>query len=335
MKRLVEFSEPQDGPPRRILLTFDQTSTRNEQSNGSWAVLLFNDIFPSVQAELLDNLDKLPGHKFEEGQNVQLGRHLVLKDFHLEINPTFVEKSPPLSTYVLASDGQSLVIPLENARNNGTYIAIGLIVTGKQFIRSKIDAARFLRKDEPTPFIADASGDSYNDSYFKEPRIIESHPETVFKAIEDIMCIAKKLFAQKNYQDASKKFRKAFHYCHKYYPSDLSSSDLQLFTKLKISSVQNLALASLKTGDFHTTLEATNFALSMPEVENSPNDKAKALYRRGKCYLANSDDQKALEDLEASQVLIPDNGTRLLIMQCKKIRQERHEKLKKALKKAF
>lgn len=335
--RFVKFNEPEDGPARRVLLLFEDRkgSEIHKRPYSALTVILFNDLFMSIQAEFLEQVTKLNDSGFEEETNETIGRHLSLRNFPLTFDQECVKKSPPLSSFVLASDGQNLIIPLENAKMNSGNIVLGVVVTGKQYLWRKIAAARALGKYEPTPFVSDASGDTYNDSYFKEPRIIESHPETVFTPIKDILDIGKKLFAQGDYRAAERKFRKAFHYCHEYYPNDLSPTDLQVFTELKIVSVLNLAMASLKNKNVQTTLEATDFALSMPELSNYPNYMAKVLYRRGYAYLIGGDDEKALENFSASLALVPDDGTKLTIERCKRQRDDRNRILRKAMKRAF
>lgn len=339
MERLVRYNEPEDGPKQRVIIYFEGSplhpavyeGERGEcDRNKPFCVVLLNASFPSVEESFRSQLELLQGQKL---RHTIEGRVLF---FDMELPFVSASSGPPVSAYVLATNGKELVIPLNNSLEKSTdYMAFGIVITGKQYLNRKIIYADLLEKRMPTPFAPDAEGDSWNDSFYKEPRIIERYPETVIRAVKDLQRIAKKAYQRGSYSLAAKKYRKAFHYCHSYFPDELDNDDLAEITTLKLNSMLNLSLASVKAGDLNNAIKSANFALEMPEIEETPLLKAKSYYRRGCAYLAAGDDKLGLSDFEKSNALWPDPSTKAMIRKCHNAFRIREEKLRLAIGKKF
>lgn len=311
MERLVKYNEPEDGPQTRLRLDF---------TGGKHAIILITD------ASFKVSLEDLCNKQFTDDD-------VDFRCLSLDLAAVYSSNSA-LSSYVLATNGRKLVIPLENSTNK-EYSAVGLVITGKQFLRNKITKASFVPKDVPTEFVSDEFGDSYNDNFFKEPRVIEHYPETVLKAIDDLLAISKAQFKQGNMKAAFAKYKKAFHYVHSYYPENLEDNYLTKVTIAKFQAALNLALVALKLRDFPVVLECTDFVLDMPEIKDYPVFKAKALYRKGAAILGSGDEEQALELLLLAKDLHPDAMVETEIKKCYDARERRRKKASSALKGAF
>lgn len=314
----LKHSELREEECRRLILYFDESK---------YAVILLND----RGLELVEFMSKLAGEAF-------------IKDSHSDFltcpfNFLDLEESSPRkqTAWQLLYDGNQLIIPSKKSQEKLNYELMGNIIIGKENIAgNKIQEVKLLSKSELTPFVLDQWGDSYNDSYFLEPRIVDTIPMTVFQAVSGIMEAAKVAYKSSDFETAASKYQKAFHYCHSYYPDDLDPEDLDTATKLKMQSLLNLALASLKCNTrerLSQAIESCDFVLEMPEADHK--DKAKALYRKGLAFLYLGDDEAALKELQRSQTFLPDPATKNAIESCNRAKIQRQIKLKNNMTQAF
>ena len=320
VERFQRFSEPEDGPCQRVLFEF---------SDGH-AVALMTDRHPEVNEEFSRQLAELT--QFERKDDF----FIMKLPKPVSIEHIKEEDIAPLSAFTLATNGQELMIPTKDIKDSKvTTIPFGLIITGDSAFSSQLQSARLLTKDEPTPFASDKYGDSYNHSFFREPRVIESVPTTITDIITDLTNIGTELYRQGNFEVAAKKYRKAFRYAHSYYPENLDSDVLAKLTQVKTKALLNAAMASIKAHDYKRAVDAANFVLEMPETKQDSTTEAKAYYRRGSATLALGDDEQALADFTRANSLCPDEGTQAAISKCHLAAQRRKEKIKAALKNAF
>lgn len=331
----LDHSEPRLDPPRRVLFEFPDSS---------YCILLLNEFATYLVDELVSIS---PSTQFEHDVNnnkymLQLSSENLANDSDEQFEPKKIkswfvyclENHESVGHHDLVifskSSSQKQILPQE----------CGYIITGKENLMKNLPlkSIRALSKSEKTPFIADKYGDSWNDSFALEPRMVETIPQSVFDAIESILEIAKKCFMEhtkESTEAAAEKYRKAFHYCHTYYPDDLTDEELQTFTDLKIKSLLNLALVGLKTENrewFKKTVESCDFVLGMPELATRKTDEAKAYYRRGYAYMLLGDEDRAEKDLKKALSLVDDEGTKRALRQCSERRIERNQELRKRMK---
>lgn len=330
---LLRFNELRNTGPRRLRINF---------SNGTYTIVLLNDNgLPLLSAQCL------VGHSFITQSALATGINSLVCTCHLDESFGFnnpEEKPEKIQAWHLYSYDGNLIIPThsisitEKSVDAEKIIPVGLIITGKDNIASStIESVEVVPKNTPTPFIFDKYGDSYNDNFFSEPRIIESVPSTVFSAVNSILASARSAFQAKDFLVAARKFHKAFHYCHKYYPETLEDDELKEATDLKIKSLLNLALSGLKVDDELSwkkeAIEACNFVLDMPEANTS--QRAKAYYRKGMAELQLGDDVLAKDDLTRSLNLQDDPATVVALEKCGTIEKNRNLQLKQSLRQAF
>lgn len=326
IERLVVYNEPETGELHRVLFEFE---------NDEFLVVLLNYVQPAqVVKQFVQACSDLVGKRFEKNNNLYEAH--ANQTLGLEIDD---EKLPPLSAWTLATDGRKIIVPTSDLKSNeiegSKFVPFGMIVTGKSSIKQLLKSVRFLRKDEPTPFVADLYGDSYNDSFYKEPRIIESVPETVIKVVGDILEIGKSQFKTQNFPVALKKYQKAFHYLHSYYPEHLEPSLLESLTEYKIRTLLNLSTTANKLQDYKKAIEAANFVLKMPESSDQLNTLAKAYYQLGTAEFGLGDEVQAQENYEKSYENQKDSATERAIAECQKRARDRRAKQKTALLNSF
>lgn len=315
LAHLLTHSEATNGPRCRVRL---------HSASGTTIILLNEE-----GLALRDFLGDLVGKAFAGSD--------VLEVAFSSIACNEISRPQKQKAWELLYDGTRLLIPTKKSAAKLSSPVLGHVIVGKEHLAGRtILAAELMSKEEPTPFVADEWGDSYNDSFYLEPRTIETEPSTVFKAVCDILDAGKLAFKQLNYEAAAAKYQKAFHYCHSYYPEDLSAEDLETAAKLKKQSLLNLALAAYKCNTrsrLNDAVESCDFVLEMPEASTS--DKAKALYRRGQANLLRGDDELALSDFKESLKLLDDPATRKAVETCAKAREQRQAKLKRKMANAF
>ncbi|PRT54036.1 Peptidyl-prolyl cis-trans isomerase D [Wickerhamiella sorbophila] len=324
--RLVVFNELETGPLHRVLFDFE---------NEEFLVVILNYLQPNQIVEtFVQTCSSLAGQRFAKVNDLYEAH--ANKRLELEI---VEDKLPPLSAWTLATDGEKIIVPTKDLKSNdidgSKFVPVGMIVTGKASIKQVIKQVRFLRKDEPTPFVTDQYGDSYNESFYKEPRIIESVPATVIKVVGDLLDIGKARFQSQDFSIAFKKYQKAFHYLHSYYPEHLEPDLLKTLTGYKIRALLNLALTANKLQDYRKAIEAANFVLEMPETTTQPSTLAKAYYQLGTAELGLGDELRAQQHYEMSYANQQDLATKNAIALCQKRAASRRAKQKNALLNAF
>lgn len=324
---LVTFNETADSPPRRLVLKF---------IDGKYAVILLND----AGLLFVPYIDRLVGQTLHTAKNPVIGPVMETNALALPevVNEDKVNKVVGGSVY-LCDDRLVVACHSKTIKNTSTGLnAIGLVITGNQSIPdNEICSVHILSKSTPTPFISDEFGDSFSNNFDTEPRIIESCPRTVFTAIECIMDSALNALHSGNLEIAAKKYQKAFHYCHKYYPEHLDDTDLETATKLKTRSLLNLAAVGLKLNGqwLSSVIESCDFLLAMPETEKSSLVKAKALYRRGMAKLKLNDDVLAKRDFQESLALKNDPATVKAVILCDDAAKSRSSQLQQRMRSAF
>lgn len=330
----LDHSEPRTGPPRRIIFEF---------SDSSYCILLLNEFALPLADVLVSNPH--PEHFDFDDKNkyiLQLNSQISSENTGGEYESTKVRSWFAYCLENHESEGQHDLVIFSKSSPQKQFLPqeCGYIITGKENMSKELPILkiRTLEKSETTPFIADKYGDSWNDSFVLEPRIVETIPSTVFDAVGSILDIAKKCFLEhtkESIEAAAEKYRKAFHYCHTYYPDDLNDVDLHTFTDLKIKSLLNLALVGLKTENktwFKKTVESCDFVLGMPELATRKTDEAKAYYRRGYAYMLLGDEDCAEKDLKNALMLIDDEGTKRALRECNQRRTARDREMRKRMK---
>lgn len=325
--QFVRFNEPRGGPSRRLQLIF---------ASNKYAIILLNDEGLLVREFLI----RLEGCRPKLSASKTFGGDA----FTMEIPEPKQEYPVPekeerkYSGWEVYFDGASVLVPVKSSKCTGLPPCIGIIITGKEsfWVESPIIEARFLDITEPTPFISDRYGDSWNSNYYIEPRLVERVPSTIFEASESILCSAKRAFDSEDFETATIKYKKAFHYCYCFFPDSLTAEDLSTATNLKIKSLLNLSLAALRCQTklrYATCSEACDVLLQMPECVDLT--EAKALYRKAKAILMLGDDTQAKSYLEKSLRIVYDPKTVEALQECDAVAARRKISLREKLATAF
>lgn len=325
--QFVKFNEPKESPQRRLQLSF---------SDDNYAIILLND--EGIRfSEFSTSLEgKCPTLSVSSAFGCDILTIDITKP--RREHPNYENKNTKFNGWEVFYDGNSLLIPTKSSKETRLPPSIGIVITGKDALlgKSPIRKSRFLNHNEPTPFVKDQYEDSWNSNYFLEPRLIESVPSTIFCAIESILQSGKLAFASKDFESATVKYEKAYHYCHSFFPESLPDDELQTATDLKMRSLLNLSLAALLCETklrFHTCSEACSLVLQMPECVDT--NKAKALYRKGKAILMLGDDTQAWGCLQESLRITHDPKTIEALRQCDAAAVRRRAILRRKMTAAF
>ncbi|CAN3365503.1 peptidyl-prolyl cis-trans isomerase CYP7 [Diutina catenulata] len=148
-------------------------------------------------------------------------------------------------------------------------------------------------------------GDIYEE-YPDDDTHIEETSESAFKVASTIKESGTLLFKQGRLQDAYFKWRKCVRYCQQYDPDvDAEPEWSKKILALKKSCYLNLALVCDKLGKYS---EAVAYAGYVLDMDTTPQERAKALFRRATAKLALRQLESAVEDLESATALVDDAG---------------------------
>jgi peptidyl-prolyl isomerase D len=121
------------------------------------------------------------------------------------------------------------------------------------------------------------------------------------------------------------------------YPVEITGHNPETYKALKAIRIQfylNSALVQVKANLTADAIKSATNALEMEEI--TPQDKAKAYYRRGQAYGKGKEDELAIEDLKKALELNPNDAAILGELATARTRQKaRREKEKKAYAKMF
>lgn len=103
---------------------------------------------------------------------------------------------------------------------------------------------------------------------------------------------------------ALEKYKKALRYVNEYMPDPIEHANVcKEYLKLKIALHLNVALVSLQIGEITEAYKAANNALEVTSI--SPQEKAKALYRRGLASVRSKNEANAVKDFEQALTIVP------------------------------
>lgn len=134
---------------------------------------------------------------------------------------------------------------------------------------------------------------------------------------------------------ALEKYQKALRYVNEYMPDPLEHADAYAeYLKLKVALHLNVALVALRIGHVAQAYKAANFALEMPGI--APQERAKALYRRGLASVRSKNEADAVKDFEEALKIVPgDAAIKQELAKAKQIIVKRKDGEKAAYSKFF
>lgn len=159
--------------------------------------------------------------------------------------------------------------------------------------------------------VTDGTDDPYEDFPGDEASVRgnTSDPLPAFKAAQMVKDIGTELF-QTAKGDAMRKelalikYQKSLRYLSEYMPDPLEHLESYKKTlKLKIALHLNIALVSLHVGNNTLAYHAANCALEVPRI--TPQERAKALYRRGLSSVRSKNALAAVKDFREALKLVP------------------------------
>lgn len=100
------------------------------------------------------------------------------------------------------------------------------------------------------------------------------------------------------------KYQKSLRYVNEFMPDPTEHADAySQYLKLKIALHLNIALVFLQLGQTAQAHKSANNALEVPQI--SPQEKAKALYRRGLASVRSKNETEAVKDFEEALKIVP------------------------------
>lgn len=123
--------------------------------------------------------------------------------------------------------------------------------------------------------------------------------EIVEKAVLNIKESGNYYFKNKNYTDAARKYIKTLRYID-WYKLHNSNFTVDKIENIRITSILNLAASKLKTHNFREVIELCDQVLTKKKC-------TKAFYRRAQAYMAMTEYEKAMRDLNAALSMEPDD----------------------------
>ena len=188
----------------------------------------------------------------------------------------------------------------------------------------------------PADYVVEESNapDKYGDTYADFPEDAgEEDKEFTAAEIVDIASKVKEYgtaaLKAGDLKGASKKYAKALRYLNE--DPDLekaTAEEKEALRKLRYALNANSALVASKSGDHATAVKHAGFALDVEGL--TPQEKAKALFRRAQAKVALKDDEEALEDLQEAQKLVPEDG--LVVKEIAAVKHRKAERLKREQK---
>lgn len=156
-------------------------------------------------------------------------------------------------------------------------------------------------------------GDIYEE-YPDDDETIEETSELAYKAASIIKELGTLLFKEGRKRDAMLKWQKAVRYCQQYDPDPDDEPDwFAKIRALKLLCYLNLLLVCLQLKNYPRAIDYATFILEMDNA--TPQNKAKALFRRGTAEIETRKYDQAVADLEQALTLVPNDSAILRELQ--------------------
>ncbi|XBW35955.1 hypothetical protein QEN19_001528 [Hanseniaspora menglaensis] len=253
------------------------------------------------------------------------------------------------------TNGSQIFITVEKTDwLDGKHVVFGEVAMGKRLVKKienlktendkpvddvVIEDCGVLPEDFKVPEDADRLqkdiyGDDWEPFLEDEKRIDVKNFETVIQSSAAVKDIAAACFKEKNFEAAYEKYQKSLGYLDAYMPEDLPTEKETELKNAKVVLNNNLAICSIKLGNFKNALEPTTKILHLEGIDDK--SKAKALYRRGLAYYHLNNPEMALTDLEfATMFSANDQAIHKAISDARELKKKNSEKQKKNLSKMF
>lgn len=243
---------------------------------------------------------------------------------------------------------------------DGKHVVFGRVIAGRSVVRMIEDTPT--KSDTPTEriVIADCGElgadevvetgrqkDEFGDGFESHPSDDDAdvhNPMVALEAATQLKTIGTVIFKKGDWPNAQKKYMKAIKYLnvHPYLPPEALDFELQWMT-LRLSILLNSALVAVKEGtpssyrlgvaqatkalEIHSDPVEAGTVHSMTKIL-SPEERAKAYFRRGVCRAGLKDYDEAAKDLRAALDLV--KGDRAIEAELKKVEETRQKEKKKA-----
>ena len=253
------------------------------------------------------------------------------------------------------TNGSQIFITVEKTDwLDGKHVVFGEVIMGKRLIKRienlktendkpvedvVIQDCGVLPDDFEVPEDADKLakdiyGDDWEPFLEDEKRINTKSFESVINGANSVKAIATTCFKEKKFDIAYEKYAKALNYLDSYSPEDLPKEQEDELKNTKVILNNNLAICSIKLGNYKNALEPTTKILHLEGIDDK--SKAKALYRRGLAYYHLNNPDMALTDLEfATMFSANDQAIHKAIADARALKKKNTEKQKKNLSKMF
>lgn len=224
---------------------------------------------------------------------------------------------------------QFFVTTVPTPHLDGKHVVFGKLLAGKSVIRT-VEHTKKGPNDKPELevtitdcgeiplgasledyLVTDGSNDPFEDFPGDEASVQQndSDPIPALKAAQQIKEIGTQVLRSANgklerKELALEKYKKALRYVNEYMPDPLEHADTyNEYLKLKIALHLNVALVSLQIGENSEAYKAANNALEVPRI--TPQEKAKALYRRGLANVRSKNEAEAVNDFKEALTIVP------------------------------
>lgn len=216
---------------------------------------------------------------------------------------------------------QFFVTTIATPHLDGKHVVFGELIQGKSIIRA-VENTKTGENDKPVEDVVitdcgeldpsfeveakqdDGTGDIYEDYPDDEENVDHGKPEKGYEVCAKLKEIGTTQFKAQHKEMALAKYQKALRYVNELIPDEEQHPDLhKQYLKLKISLNLNIALVGLQLGENEVVQRAASAVLQIESSE--PQERAKALYRRGAAKSRAKDEDGAQEDLEAALKLVP------------------------------
>jgi peptidyl-prolyl isomerase D len=178
----------------------------------------------------------------------------------------------------------------------------------------------------------DGTGDIYEDYPDDEESIKKNEsPEEALKVCQHLKQIATEQFKKGKKQLAEKKYSKALRYTNELIPNEEQhKAEYDEFMKLKLVLYLNKALVCNQLGEYTEAKTAASYVLSGGPELVSPQERAKALYRRGIAYSRGKNEDDAISDFEEALKIVPGDGAIINELKAAKDKVQKRKQSEKA-----
>lgn len=255
---------------------------------------------------------------------------------------------------------QFFVTTVPTPHLDGKHVVFGRLLAGKSVIRTvehtakgpndKPEADVFITDCGEIPpsanlsnyLVTDGTNDPYEDFPGDEAALQKDQadpqpPLRIAREIKEIGTATLKAAGGDTAKTelALEKYQKALRYVNEYMPDPLEHADAYAeYLKLKVALHLNVALVALRIGHVAQAYKAANFALEVPGI--APQERAKALYRRGLASVRSKNEADAVKDFEEALKIVPgDAAIKQELAKAKQIIVKRKDGEKAAYSKFF